>query len=660
MQTMLLQLLWSLPGGEQMPQTNLIGQKILGYTVVEKINSGAFGTVYKVEKVNPSGKYIRALKHITIPSEKQYMSVLNSMGGDASKADNYFSEMLNDIVSEIQILNDLSEKGVEHIVRYYENEITMTDAPRRYDVYILMEYLTPLDEYITANSFTVRDVLTLAFDVLEGLKACHANGVWHRDIKNENIFASKKGGYKIGDFGVSKVLKDSSKAESLKGTPNFLAPEVYLGKSGYTKTVDLYSLGIVLYRLLNYGRNPFLPKFPEQYFVQDEDAAFEKRMEGMIPDLPALGGEKVGAVVVKAIADSQNRYQTAEDFLDDLTAAIQNIDIDLLMQSIKTEMVPQMGINGEKEQKIYAETIGEISENIYSGVTKAEEEKSSPVNKHLFDTIGENPVVTPVLSTKQDNFINDNMDSSDRKVEYNDQKNDLQQSDKRIIENVPSVKEQDIPEAIDCKAMRKMVFAVPIIFLLIALVAYFIVIPHIYGQIVSFGDWLCSDQQNIINTLRNSQTAFSKVNYIILIRVFWYVWMAGFIASLFFMGKQLQKKPETNAENAILVRKEPYMLALDITEALKHEYQKNKNKEIKNFLVTFKRLEERLSVESDFGCGKNNVIECENNIAKQLQYLLKAVPYLSNGNIDENIFELNKAVVNINSLLKMRIELKKK
>lgn len=80
-----------------------------------------------------------------------------------------------------------------------------------------------------------------------------------------NIFVSDKGEYKIGDFGVSKVLKDSSKAESLKGTPNFLAPEVYLGKEGYTKSVDLYSLGIVLYRLLNYSRNPFLPRFPEQY-----------------------------------------------------------------------------------------------------------------------------------------------------------------------------------------------------------------------------------------------------------------------------------------------------------------------------------------------------------------------------------------------------------
>ena len=63
--------------------------------------------------------------------------------------------------------------------------------------------------------------------------------------KGENIYKRKDGRYKIGDFGVSKILKDSSKAESLKGTPNFLAPEVYLGKEGYTKSVDLYSLGIL-------------------------------------------------------------------------------------------------------------------------------------------------------------------------------------------------------------------------------------------------------------------------------------------------------------------------------------------------------------------------------------------------------------------------------
>lgn len=221
------------------------------------------------------------------------------------------------------------------------------------------------------------------------------------------------------------------------------------------------------------------------------------------------------------------------------------------------------------------------------------------------------------------------------------------------------VKQDQIVQKIT-QHITKHVFAAPIILLLIAVVAYFIVIPNIYGQVVSFIDWLASDPQNIIDTLRDPNAAFSKANYIILIRVFWYVWLAGFIASLFFVGKQFQKKPEPNATNAILVKKEAYLLAQDITEALKLEYQKNKSKDINALLTSVKRLEEKLSVESDFGYGKNNVINCENSIARQLQYLLDSVPYISTGNVSENIAEMNKAVLNINSLLRKRIELKKK
>ncbi len=644
-----------------MTQTNLVGQTILGYTVTEKINSGAFGTVYKVEKVNPSGQYVRALKHITIPTDKQYMSVLNSMGGDVSKADNYFAEMLKDIVSEIQILNTLSEKGVDHIVRYYENDITETESPKRYDVYILMEYLTPLDDYIMENEFTVRDVLALAFDVLEGLKACHANGVWHRDIKDENIFVSDNGGYKIGDFGVSKVLKDSSKAESLKGTPNFLAPEVYLGKSGYTKSVDLYSLGIVLYRLLNYGRNPFLPKFPEQYFSQDEDTAFEKRMTGAVPDMPLLGGEKVGAVVVKAIANSEERYQTADDFLNALENAVQDIDREILMQSVKMEIVSQTVSESESGQKVYRKTLGETSRSILNGSMGPESGKSPSINKHLFDSIGDKSVNTPASSTTSNTSQNGDAGSGYEEEEKQPTKRkESQRPTQRVVKRAPVIDESEPIEPIDRNVMSKAVFAAPIILLLIALVAYFIVIPNIYGQVVSFVDWLASDPQNIIDTLRDPNAAFSKTNYIILIRAFWYVWLAGFIASLFFVGKQFQKKPEPNATNAILVKKEAYLLVQDISEALKLEYQKNKSKDINTLLTSVKRLEEKLSVESDFGYGKNNVINCENMIARQLQYLSESVPYISTGNVSENIAEMNKAVLNINSLLRKRIELKKK
>lgn len=349
--------------------------------------------MYKVVKTNAAGQYVRALKHITIPTEKQYYSVLNSMGGDVSKADSYFSQMLNNIVSEIKILNDLSEKGVQHIVRYYENDILVTDAPKRYDIFILMEYLTPLDDYIQNTDFRVRDVVNFGLDVLYGLRSCHENGVIHRDIKDENIFVSDKGEYKIGDFGVSKVMKDSARAESLKGTPNFLAPEVYLGKEGYTKSVDLYSLGIVLYRLLNYSRNPFLPHFPEQYFTQDEDAAFEERMSGKTPDPPMLGGDAIGQVVVKAISNSKERFQTADEFISALEAAVDNTPSEVFNEKVKLEVSPSTEPEDKGFAGQYRSTIGET---LPDSVTEeaAEDDHSSSLNEHLFESIGETPVTT--------------------------------------------------------------------------------------------------------------------------------------------------------------------------------------------------------------------------------------------------------------------------
>ena len=563
--------------------------------------------------------------------------------------------MLNSIVSEIQILNSLSERGTQHIVRYYENDIIATASPKRYDIFILMEYLTPLEDYIQSHNFLVRDVVKLGLDVLDGLQSCHDNGVIHRDIKDDNIFVSNKGEYKIGDFGVSKILKDSSKAESLKGTPNFLAPEVYLGKEDYTKSVDLYSLGIVLYRLLNYSRNPFVPSFPAQYFSQDEDKAFEERMSGKIPPLPSLGGEEIGRVIIRAISGSNERFQIAGEFINALESAISKTSDSVLDESVKFNTVSSPHSQSTVHQKQYASTIGEV---LYEStiMEHSNDERNSSINKHLFESIGEAPnldvpKVTPAAPAVQ-------KDETDHKTKASGKQT---VNSVRVVDVVPPViNEPDKTAAVDKKEIGKVVFSVPVIIFLIGVIAFFIVVPNIYGNTVSFIDWMISDPQNIIDTLRDSNVVLPKVYGIIGIKFFWWVWLACLIASLFFVGRQLHAKPEPNAANAILTKREPYLMMQDVYDALKSLKARTNDKRLDTVLYAAKRVKEKLSVESDFGYGKDIVINCENNIAMQLQFLLDIIPAADNGNIEENMKAINTAISNINSLLRKRTELKRK
>lgn len=360
----------------------MVGKEILGYRVDEKIGAGGFGTVYKVSKTNASGTYIRALKHITIPTQKQYASVLNSMGGDYAKADDYFASALKDIVNEIRILSTLSESGVGNIVRYYENDIIETPSPKTYDIYIMMEYLTPFSDYVENRNLCVRDVINLGKDILKALISCHEKNIIHRDIKDDNIFVSSDGIYKLGDFGVSKALKDKSRAESVKGTPNFIAPEVYLGKEKYDNTVDLYSLGIVLYKLLNKCRNPFMPEFPAPYSTDDEDAAFEARMTGKIPELPYSAKNRLGEAVLKAIMPRAQRYETATEFLTALELAERNMSNDEL-SVIVSEVIMR---NENKTISQFSATIKASDETIGVGFSVEEEDVVRANDRHLFDT----------------------------------------------------------------------------------------------------------------------------------------------------------------------------------------------------------------------------------------------------------------------------------
>ena len=89
------------------------------------------------------------------------------------------------------------------------------------------------------------------------MEYCQCQNIIHRDIKPENIFVSRFGEFKLGDFGIARELERTMSGLSKKGTYSYMAPEMYKGEA-YDSRVDIYSLGIVLYKLRNHNRLPFI------------------------------------------------------------------------------------------------------------------------------------------------------------------------------------------------------------------------------------------------------------------------------------------------------------------------------------------------------------------------------------------------------------------
>ena len=391
-----------------------------------------------------------------------------------------------------------------------------------------------------------------------------------------------------------------------------------------------------------------------QFFSQDEDVAFEKRMRGDIPSTPLLGGDKIGAVIVKAISDKSERFQTADDFIAVLEDAVNNTPAEILNEKIKFDMTSHM----ESEKKVaknYRETIGDEELN-KNGSETLEDETNSSLNKCLFESMGE-----VHFEERQEEKVVEPTEAEEQKADKSNEK-----SDKKVKKNI-SIAATDSSEI--------WVFITPIIITVLGICTFFVVIPNIYGKTISFADWLFSSPQNIINTLNDSNAVLTKVGSIIGMKVVWWCWLLTFGGSLFMLGRKLQAKPKINT-NASLHSKEPYFMISDIIHDIDYMLNFiNRTKDADSLRNNLKRLEEKLYIESDFGCGKNDVIECENQIRKQIECIQKEVKYINikinqvedkyveqlrNAGFSKEIMEMNMGVKNIDALLRKRTELKKR
>lgn len=286
------------------------------WKITEKIGEGSYGKVYKAQRTEQGKTFYSAIKVITIPSSQGELSSVRSESPDEQSVKEYFHTLVEECIQEVNTMEYF--RGNSHVVSVEDYKVVEYLDDIGWDIYIRMEYLTGFLDYCMGKELTEKDVIQLGIDLCKALEYCQKQNIIHRDIKPENIFVSRFGEYKLGDFGIARELERNASGLSKKGTFSYMAPEMYKGEN-YDHRADIYSLGIVLYRLRNHNRLPFINLGKQLITYRDKENALTRRMSGEELPAPAEAGKGLGQVILKACAyNREDRYQNAADFREEL------------------------------------------------------------------------------------------------------------------------------------------------------------------------------------------------------------------------------------------------------------------------------------------------------------------------------------------------------
>ncbi len=291
-----------------------------GWHAEELLGQGAYGKVYRISRSELGHTSYAAAKLIEIPQDACEINSLMDMGMDNLSIRSYFESTARNIINEIAVMESL--KGARNVVAIEDYKLVEHEDSIGWTICIRMELLQSLTDYQKeVGPPSVEETVRIGIDICNALMCCEGLGVIHRDVKPENVFRSAFDEYKLGDFGVSRQIENCTRSVySQKGTGPYMAPEVVRGEK-YGGNVDVYSLGIMLYRYLNNMRFPFLPPAPQPFTAVDMEQALFRRLKG--DDLPAPGeaDDALAEIVLKACnADPRKRYQSARELHADLVA----------------------------------------------------------------------------------------------------------------------------------------------------------------------------------------------------------------------------------------------------------------------------------------------------------------------------------------------------
>lgn len=237
-------------------------------------------------------KYI--VKIISVPASQTKLDALLLTGvyPDRVSALTYFHEVANGIVDEKRVLDTLA--NLEGFVPFEDSQVVPMEDGTGYDVYLLSEYRLSLERSNGRGCMTQLNAVNLGLDLCAALAVARRSGYMCVDLKPSNIYVVGDKDYRIGDLGFVRI--NSLKYESLPDMyrSSYTAPEVEDAFAPLNDTMDIYSLGLILYQIYNGGTLPFSGKIaPSEAF-----------------EAPAYADEEIAQIILKACdPNPENRWK---------------------------------------------------------------------------------------------------------------------------------------------------------------------------------------------------------------------------------------------------------------------------------------------------------------------------------------------------------------
>lgn len=324
------------------------------YEILERIGSGGMSDVYKA-KCHKLNRYV-AIK-VLKPEYSEDKTFVSKFKAEAQAAAGLMHANI------VNVYDVGEENGIYYIVMELVEGIT-------------------LKKYIEKKGVLgVREAVSIAIQVAQGIDAAHKHNIVHRDIKPQNIIISKEGKVKVTDFGIARAASSNTINSSVMGSVHYISPEQARG--GYSdEESDIYSFGITLYEMLT-GRVPFEGDTTVAIALQHiQDEIVSPRQ--YVPEIPV----SVEKIVLKCTQKrTERRYQNMTDLIADLKRSLVTPDEDFvtigapLASDAPTKLITPDEVNeiaekssAVKVEDIEATPIGEVNKKNSLGEAAEEDD----------------------------------------------------------------------------------------------------------------------------------------------------------------------------------------------------------------------------------------------------------------------------------------------